>query len=84
MLHSRAALSHYFIFLIFEQNILTIITTSIVTQSTTFQLFDLLVYTVWACLKAMTQQKTLKEKSSPKNHNNDNYNYYISEGGTKH
>ena len=54
VLHSRAALSHYFIFLIFEQNIFTIITTSIVTQSTTFQLFDLLVYTVWACLKAMT------------------------------
>ena len=34
--------------------IFTIITTSIVTQST-FQLFDFLVCTVWACLKAMTQ-----------------------------
>ena len=27
---------------------------SIVTQFTTFQLFDFLVYTVWACLKGMT------------------------------
>ena len=46
------------------------------TQSTTFQLFDFLVYTVWACLKAMTQLKTLKEKSTNKNYNNDNYNLY--------
>ena len=53
-IYAMHSLSHNFIILIFEQNILTIITTSIVTQSTTFQLFDLLVYTVWACLKAMT------------------------------
>ena len=33
-----------------------------------------LVYTVWACLKAMTQSKKLKEESSNKNHNNNNYN----------
>ena len=39
-------------------------------------MFELFVYTVWACLKVMTQQKTLKEESSQKNHNNDNYNYY--------
>ena len=43
------------------------------TQSTTFQLFDILVYTVWACLKATTQSKTLKEKSTNKNHYDDNY-----------
>ena len=72
-IYAMHALSHYFIFLIFEQNILTIITTSIVTQSTTFQLFDLLVYTVWACLKAMTIQKALKEESTNKNYSNDNY-----------
>ena len=54
----------------------TIITTSIVTQYTTFQCLNILVYTVWACLKAMTQSKTLKEKSTNKNHYDDNYNCY--------
>ena len=34
------------------------------------------MYTVWACLKAMTQSKTLKEKSTNKNHYDDNYNCY--------
>ena len=53
---------------------MTIITTSIVTQFTTFQFSILKVYTVWACWKAMTQSKTLKEESSQKNHYNDNYN----------
>ena len=43
------------------------------TQSTTFSIFSILVYTVWAYLKAMTQLKTLKEESSQKNHYNDNY-----------
>ena len=31
---------------------------------------------VWACWKGMTLQKILKEESTNKNHNNDNYNYY--------
>ena len=35
-----------------------------------------LVYTVWTCLKATTQYKTVKEEASQKKHNNDNYNYY--------
>ena len=43
------------------------------TQSTTFQLFDFVVYTVWACSKAMTLYKTLKEESTNKNHYNNNY-----------
>ena len=43
------------------------------TQSTTFQLFDFLVYTVWACLKGVTPYKTLKEESTNKNHYDDNY-----------
>ena len=43
------------------------------TQSTTFQLFDFLVYTVWACLKGMTQYNTLKEEPTNKNHYDDNY-----------
>ena len=42
------------------------------TQSTKFQ-FDFLVYTVWACLKAMTPYKTLKEESTDKHHCKDNY-----------
>ena len=52
---------------------MTIITTSIVTQSTKFQLFDFLVYTVWVCLKAVTPYKTLKEESANKNYYDDNY-----------
>ena len=32
----------------------TIITTVIVTQSTTFSMFEFLVYTVWAYLKGVT------------------------------
>ena len=43
------------------------------TQSTKFQFFDLLVYTVWACLKGMNLYKALKEKSTNKNHYDDNY-----------
>ena len=54
-------------------NILTIITTSIVTQYTTFQLFKFLVYTVCACLKGVTPYKTSKEESTNKNHCDDNY-----------
>ena len=46
------------------------------TQFTTFTILDFVVYTVWACLKAVTQSKTLKEKSSNKNYCNDNYNCY--------
>ena len=38
------------------------------TQSTTFQLFEFLVNTVWACLKAVTPYKTLKEEPTNKNH----------------
>ena len=53
------------------------------TQSTKFQLFDILVYTVWACLEGMTLYNTLKEKPSNKNYYNNNYNYY-GEGGSKH
>ena len=41
------------------------------TQSTTFQLFDFVVYTVWACSKAL--YKTLKEESTNTNHYNNNY-----------
>ena len=37
------------------------------TQSTTFQLFDLLVYTVWACLKDMTPHNTFKQEPTNKN-----------------
>ena len=44
------------------------------TQSTTFQLFEFLVNTVWACLKAVTPYKTYKEESTNKNHSDDNYN----------
>ena len=44
------------------------------TQSTTFQCLNFLVYTVWACLKGMTPYKTLKEESTNKNHYDDNYN----------
>ena len=41
------------------------------TQSTKFQLFDFLVHTVWVCLKAITPYKAPKEKSTDKNHYND-------------
>ena len=58
---------------IYTLNILTIITTSIVTQYTTFQLFEFLVYTVWACLKAVTPYNTLKEESTNKNYFDDYY-----------
>ena len=43
------------------------------TQYTTFQLFDFVVYTVWACLKGVTPYKTLKEELNNKNHYDDNY-----------
>ena len=43
------------------------------TQSTKFQLFDFLVYTVWACLKGMNLYKALQEESTNKNHYDDNY-----------
>ena len=60
-----------------KKNILTIITIQyIVTQSTIFQLFDFLVYTVWACLKGMTPYNTLKKKSTNKNHYDDNYSAF--------
>ena len=40
----------------------------------------MLVYSVWTCLKAMTQSKTLKEEPSQKklqkNYNNDKYNLW--------
>jgi len=47
-----------------------------VTQSTTFQLFDFLVYIVWACLKCYERNKTTLIRGNPvkKIHNNDNYN----------
>ena len=38
-----------------------------------------LVYTVWACLKAMTQSTTLKDESSHKNHYDDHYNLVYSD-----
>ena len=42
------------------------------TQSTTFQLFDFLVYTVWACWKGMVIEKTLKrEMKLIKNYSNN-------------
>ena len=44
------------------------------TQYTKFQLFDFVVYTVWACLKGVTPYKTLKEELNNKNYYNDNYN----------
>ena len=44
------------------------------TQSTKFQLFDFLVYTVWACLKGVTPYKALKEESTNRNYCDDNYN----------
>ena len=47
------------------------------TQSTTFQLFDFVVYTVWACLKGVTPYKTLKEELNNKNHYDDNYSASI-------
>ena len=47
------------------------------TQSTTFQPFDFLVYTVWACLKGVTLYKTLKEEPTNKNHDDDNYSASI-------
>ena len=37
-------------------------------DTTKCQLFQILVYTVWTCLKGMTLQKTLKEESTNKNH----------------
>ena len=52
---------------------MTIITTSIVTQSTTFSILDYLVYTVWACLKGVTPYKTFKEETTNKNHYDDSY-----------
>ena len=36
------------------------------TEISTFSIFDFVVYTVWACWKAMTPSKTLKEESSSK------------------
>ena len=36
-------------------------------------MFDFLVYTVWACLKGVTPNKTLKEEPTNKNHFDDNY-----------
>ena len=59
--------------------ILTIITTIIPLRAHSEQLLNFnylifLVYTVWACLKAMTLYNTLKEEPTNKNHNNDNYN----------
>ena len=45
----------------------------VIDDTTKFQLFDFLVYTVWACLKGMTPYNTLKEESSHKNHYNDSY-----------
>ena len=36
-------------------------------------MFDFLVYTVWACLKAVTPYNALKEKPTNKNHYDDNY-----------
>ena len=56
-----------------KKNIFTIITTGIDDTS----LLDLLVYTVWACLKATTLYNTLKEKSTNKNHYYDNYSASI-------
>ena len=38
-----------------------------------------LVYTVWVCLKAITQRKTLKEESTNKNHTNDKLQSIIDE-----
>ena len=46
------------------------------TQSTTFQILDLLVYTVWACLKGVTPYNAFKEKPTNKNHYNDNYSAF--------
>ena len=38
-----------------------------------FNYLIFLVCTVWACWKGMTLQKTLKKKSTNKNHCDDNY-----------
>ena len=38
-----------------------------------FQLFEFLVYTVWACLKGMTPYNTLKEESSRIRHYDNSY-----------
>ena len=46
------------------------------TQSTKCSTFELFIYTVWACLKGITQQKTLQEKLRNKNDCNDNYDCY--------
>ena len=45
------------------------------TQSTKFQ-FDFLVYTVWACLKAVTPYNALKEEPTNKNHYDNNYSAF--------
>ena len=39
-------------------------------------MFELFVYTVWACLKGITRGKTTKEECIDKKYLNDNYNYY--------
>ena len=49
-------------------------------DTTKFQLFDFLVYTVWACLKGMTPYNALKEKSSQITHYDDNYSAPFSSG----
>ena len=36
-------------------------------------IFDLVVYTVWACLKGVTPYKAFKEESTNKSYFNDNY-----------
>ena len=36
-------------------------------------MFDFLVYTVWACLKAVTPYNALKEEPTNKNHYDVNY-----------
>ena len=46
------------------------------TQSTTFQILDLLVYTVRACLKGVTPYNALQEEPTNKNHYDDNYSAF--------
>ena len=40
-------------------------------------MFQFFVYTVWACLKAVTPYNTLKEESTNKNFYDDNYSASI-------
>ena len=47
------------------------------TQSTKFSILDLVIYTVWTCLKGVTPYNTFKEESSHKNHYDDNYSASI-------